>query len=203
MEFGWTKSSEKHIRFSLTAEKKHEKSCGQEEKATLVLLRRQQRSQEEVGEEGIRQICPSLKIPFDLDRQLYAELDNDDDISPYSGGENRVAGDLTNAVGCPEKEGHLRKRLKEIVPYNGKSVSLEPYAFEDKLDTRRKCAGNMKYGSEKIFDNVCSMLKWCGVDYLLWMVHHCFKRRAPVPIRKADTVMTSASSTVALCPDGR
>lgn len=121
--------------------------------------------------------------------QLFGELDIDDDISPDFTDKGDDASSEVNdaeagAIDSEEKEGESNGAASsgdKSIPSNDK-----------KLISTRAWAENVEYDPEKIFDK----LFYSDVNYLLRMEHLWRERRAPVPIRMADTVEANASSSL-------
>ncbi|KAJ1355402.1 Ubiquitin-activating enzyme active site [Parelaphostrongylus tenuis] len=109
--------------------------------------------------------------------QLFGELDIDDDISPdlTDKGDDGVAGDVNDTGAHPMEEGQEGDKSDGVAPSADESIPPEPSELEGK----------------KIFDK----LFYSDINYLLLMKHLWRERRAPVPMRKADIVAASASSS--------
>ncbi|CAJ0607633.1 unnamed protein product [Cylicocyclus nassatus] len=148
--------------------------------------------------------------------QLFGELDIDDDISPdlTDTGERTDASDTQmetshsealdaqldgNADGAGNSEENKQENSaeKQEILANGTAHSDVKNGDSKELDEEAKplstrlWAENVKYDPEKIFDKLFND----DIVYLLRMEHLWRERRAPVPIKKADAVSESVSSS--------
>ncbi|VDP43995.1 unnamed protein product [Heligmosomoides polygyrus] len=124
--------------------------------------------------------------------QLFGELDIDDDISPDLTDEGN-RGDDGNSEKAPG-EGDARESQDDAV--NGLASTNGSHEMETDSDAKQKIstrawAESVNYDPEKIFDK----LFFVDINYLLQMEHLWRERRAPAPIRRADAVSASASSS--------
>ncbi|RCN35354.1 repeat in ubiquitin-activating protein, partial [Ancylostoma caninum] len=129
--------------------------------------------------------------------QLFGELDIDDDISPdLTDTGERADGVSNNAdMEMPAADGHTGEQNAENGAAQSSSKNGEPSedSNQEKPISTRAWAENVNYDPEKIFDKLFND----DIVYLLRMEHLWRERRAPVPIKRADAVTETMSSSSA------
>ncbi|KAK5983462.1 SUMO-activating enzyme subunit [Trichostrongylus colubriformis] len=126
--------------------------------------------------------------------QLFGELDIDDDISPdlTDKGEGVEDGN-SGGEAAPEENKEPSNAMNGVASSNGSHSEPVDASNEAKPVSTRAWAENVNYDPEKIFDK----LFYDDIRYLLLMEHLWRERRPPTPLRRADTVTASASSSTA------
>ncbi|KIH57237.1 repeat in ubiquitin-activating protein, partial [Ancylostoma duodenale] len=129
--------------------------------------------------------------------QLFGELDIDDDISPdLTDTGERADGASNNAdAEMPSADGHTGEHNAENGAAQSSSKNGEPSedSNQEKPVSTRAWAENVNYDPEKIFDKLFND----DIAYLLRMEHLWRERRAPVPIKRADAIAETMSSSSA------
>ncbi|PIO55080.1 hypothetical protein TELCIR_23537 [Teladorsagia circumcincta] len=125
--------------------------------------------------------------------QLFGELDIDDDISPDLTDQGERAGDghpqAENAAG--KEHENSNEAMNGVASSNGTNGESMDSSNEPKPISTRAWAENVNYDPEKIFDK----LFYDDISYLLRLEHLWRERRSPTPLRRADAMAASASSS--------
>ncbi|PIO64456.1 repeat in ubiquitin-activating protein [Teladorsagia circumcincta] len=125
--------------------------------------------------------------------QLFGELDIDDDISPDLTDQGERAGDgrpqAENADG--KEHENSNEAMNGVASSNGTNGESMDSSNEPNPISTRAWAENVNYDPEKIFDK----LFYDDISYLLRLEHLWRERRPPTPLRRADAMAASASSS--------
>ncbi|EYC45512.1 hypothetical protein Y032_0425g1235 [Ancylostoma ceylanicum] len=129
--------------------------------------------------------------------QLFGELDIDDDISPDLTDTGERADGVSNNADAemPPADGHSGEQSAEngAAQSSSKNGESSEDCNKEKPISTRAWAENVNYDPEKIFDKLFND----DIVYLLRMEHLWRERRAPVPIKRADAVTETMSSSSA------
>ncbi|KAK6732862.1 hypothetical protein RB195_016936 [Necator americanus] len=129
--------------------------------------------------------------------QLFGELDIDDDISPDLTDKGDRGDDSDTKKDCEmtasDDHANAKNTANGTAPDDNSNGQSSENSEREKPISTRAWAESVNYDPEEIFDKLFND----DIVYLLRMEHLWRERRAPVPIKKANAVAESMSSSSA------